>query len=107
MASLSIFLPEGVAVGCANPIYPTGEVDLRDGATLTFEVRDVDCSSLKPRIGKAEQFGFESRVFYGELLSLESSQATDPALVLLGKPVMRGILKIHRMLKPEDRNRQN
>ncbi len=75
---------------------------------LTFEVLEVDASRcLKRLIGKFEQFGFESRVFYGELLSLQPCGATVLALSMLGKPVMQGVLRIHKMLNAADGSRQN
>ena len=102
MAALSILLPGGVAVALANPVHPVSEVDLRDGATLAFEVLDADSSSLKRLIGKVESFVFESHVFCGELLSLERCEPTVGALLAFEKPVMRGVLRIHKTLNPED-----
>jgi hypothetical protein len=109
MAHLSTVVEEGRKVRCANHIHPTKKVELRDGASLIFEIMESDADSLKSRVAKVEPFVFDSQAFCGELLSLEPCETTIPSLSLMGKPVMRGILKIHKMLpckqcKPDYQN---
>jgi hypothetical protein len=50
MACLSV-LKEKVYVVCANPIFPTPDL----GNTLAFEVLEKDASSLKSRLGEADE----------------------------------------------------
>lgn len=107
MAALSIFRSDYIAVGCANPIFPLDNEPLRDGGVLRFELFERDATMLKRLRGKVEQFGFEHRAFMGELLSLELCEATSTALQLVGKPVMRGEIRIHRLLRVEAKADQN
>lgn len=82
-------------------------MDLREGATLTFEVLEDDCSSLKTLGGKVEQCALDSRPFCGQVLSLEPCDPVTPALSLLGKPTMRGVMRIQGLLTQGGNNRQN
>ncbi len=76
MSALSILNEVGIAVGCANPIYLTSELDQGPGARITFEVLEADASYLKRLVGKIETFGIESSrgLFLAELTSLEAGE---------------------------------
>ena len=55
--NLSILSEDGILTTCANPIYvTTSPIDLRPGASVTFEVLESDAASLKRLAGKMETF---------------------------------------------------
>lgn len=93
MSALSVFPNEGgVPRVAANPIYVTS----RDGDALTFEVLTVDASILKTLVGRKELYGYEGRVFWGELVRLDACESTADALSLMrDRPAMRGVLKVY------------
>ncbi|HLJ26497.1 MAG TPA: hypothetical protein VKY85_07290 [Candidatus Angelobacter sp.] len=95
MAVLSI-LADNIMLGCASPVYLLSQMDYRRGAKIMFEVAEEDASHLKTLIGQMETYGFDprQRPFIAQLTSLEPCNAQDPALALLGKPTMRGILTV-------------
>ena len=97
MACLSVQLEDDcIFVVCANPIFPLSE----EGGTLTFEVLEVDSTSLKRRLGKKENYVLDDGIpFLGEVISLEACQSTHVALSLLpDKPTLKGAIKIHSYL---------
>ena|ERR1700730_848237 len=95
MAGLSV-LKEGIFVVCANPIFPTSDVN---NDTLTFEVFEADAASLKHRLGKIDQYCLDKEPFFGELVSIEMCRSSHPALAhLRDKPTMRGVMTIHSAL---------
>lgn len=73
MSALSVFNEEGIALGCANPIYLRCQMSYERGAKITFEVLERDASSLKRMVGKKDMFGIDPRQppFFAELTSLE------------------------------------
>lgn len=103
MATLSILEEDGILVTCANPIYPTSPVDSHRGAKITFEVLEVDASSLKrlAGTGRMETFVMDPHQFpfSAELTTLEPCTSTVPALSLLrDRPAMRGVLTVHGVI---------
>jgi hypothetical protein len=103
MACLSVFPPDGrLAVVVANPIYLVGFEELLEGASLSFEVLDVDASSLKSMIGETQFFVLHSQAFWGTIRSLERS--AEP---LLGKPALSGILIVHNLASQNEQSSQS
>jgi len=90
-------------IGCANPIYVTSDMDFRRGAKVIFEVLEADASSLKRLLGEMGTFALDEQhaPFSAHLTSLEPCATTIPALALLGKPVMRGVLTVHGAINTE------
>ena len=106
MAALSVLHEHGFFVGCASPVFLTSELDTRKGATLTFEVLDVDASSLKAMIGKVETFGLgsDSPPFVAEVTRIVPCVSTASGLDLLrDRPTMRCFLTIHGPMNLQDR----
>jgi hypothetical protein len=103
MSALSAMDESGIALGVANPIFPTSEFDLRKGAKFTFEVFEVDAAWLKKLVGKTMTYAYEQRLFAAELTELELCTSTVPALLLLrNKPTMRGVMSILQEIVIED-----
>lgn len=96
MSALSVFSEEGVALGCAYPIYLTSEISYKRGAKIAFEVLERDASYLKRMVGEKDMFGIDPQQppFFAEVTSLELCDPTELALQMLGKPVMCGVLTI-------------
>ncbi len=107
MAVLSKFEATGMAPKLADIFLTDDEQDLRDGGVLTFEISEDEGESLKTLIGKPEQFLLDSHGFWGELLELERSDSTISWLCLLEKPVMRGVMRVHKVIKGGDRAAPN
>jgi hypothetical protein len=103
--ALSVVSEDGLAMHCASPVYPTSQPDYRPGARLTFEVLEVDASSLKRLVGKAETFVVDDPrqvPFIGRLASLEPCTSSVEALSLMRyKPAMRAVIVIERMVDLE------
>ena len=59
MSVLSVF-KDGLFVGCASPTLITSAVTLTPGASLTFEIFEVDAASLKVQLGQVERYALES-----------------------------------------------
>jgi hypothetical protein len=97
MAALSIFEDGGVAIGCANPIFPIGSEEVREGLSLVFEVFEIDATTLKRLIGKRELYGFEGYAFAGELISLEPCDQPETVAGAVNKLVLKGVLRIHKL----------
>jgi len=105
MYALSRLEEDGLMILCASPVYPTSQPDYRPGARLTFEVLEVDASSLKRLVGKTETFGTDPQQlpFIGKLVSLDHCTSTVVALSRLRhKPAMRGVIVIERMIDLRD-----
>jgi hypothetical protein len=103
MSALSAMDESGIALGVANPIFPTSEFDLRKGAKFTFEVFEIDAAWLKKLVGKKLTYAYEQRAFIAELTELELRTSTAPALLLLrNKPTMRGVLSVLQEVVIED-----
>ena len=108
MAVLSKFEATGMAFKLADIFLTDDEQDLRDGGVLTFEISEHQGESLKTLIGKPEQFLLDSSSgFWGELLKLERCDSTISWLCLLEKPVMRGVLRVHKIIKGGGRTAPN
>ncbi len=97
MSALSIFSAEGgPAFGCANPIYPMGELSFRPGDKFVFEVLERDASQLKSLLGKAEMYGFAGRAFFARLVSLQPCPSTVPALARMREAsTLCGVFEIY------------
>jgi hypothetical protein len=100
MACLSVF-KEGLFVICANSIFPTSDVDLRAGATLTFEVFEGNATSLRLRLGEEHQYMLDGQAFSGRLMKLEPCQSSHPGLSFLrDNPTLLGLLEISNLGAP-------
>jgi hypothetical protein len=88
-----------MAFKLADIFLTDDEQDLRDGGVLTFEISEHQGESLKTLVGKPEQFLLDSsHGFWGELLKLERCDSTISWLCVLEKPVMRGVLRVHKII---------
>lgn len=73
MSALTVVSEDGLAGGGANPIYLVSDIDLRNGAQITFEVLEADASQLKKLVGTKGAFGIDAAtngIFFGELTSV-------------------------------------
>lgn len=99
MSALSVF-DRGVVL-CASPIYPTCELEWRDGAAITFEILAADATGLRHRLGEEHHYMLESQACLGKLTRLEECQSTVPALLFLRhKPTMCGTMTILKVGTP-------
>jgi len=100
MSCLSVF-DQGVFVVCANPIFPTSEVEWRDGASFSFEVFVADATSLRLRLNEDHYYAMDSQACLARLTSLDPCRSTHPGLRFLrDKPTLRGTMMIVRVGAP-------
>ena len=97
VAYLSVLDETGVAVGCANPIFVVSDSGRAQGARLVFEVFEEYAASLRPLLGKFEQFLIDPAegLFFAQLTSLEPCRSTHPGLARMrDRATLRAVLTI-------------
>ncbi len=97
VSCLSVFALEGLAIVCANPVFPISEPD---AGILVFEVFDQDSTGLRRRLGQIEQYVLDPRkpAFWGRVTRIEPCQSTHPGLSLLRhKPTLRVEITVHNV----------
>lgn len=91
--------PPEIFVGCANPIDLTSELGFQPEDEIKFKVLEADARGLMSRLGRNERYCIDSGpAFWAALTFLEHCQPTDGTLRLLGKPVLRCVLTVRKVL---------
>jgi hypothetical protein len=105
MACLSKISEDGHFVVYANPIFIQRPYELQDGATLIFEVIEIEATALKKVVGAIDSFVVDSQAFVGileELLPVQSATGE-----MFGRSMLRGKIFIKNLLLEEQTNTLN